>query len=73
MGRVGEDLTLLCLANEPVQRATWIDNKGTVRTGNITIRHLSSSEAGAYTCRGTVGDQVVSSSINLRISSELTV
>ena len=66
-GTLGHKLTLLCLANEPVKDAVW----ETGGVSNITFTHLNASDAGEYTCRGTVQDQMISSSIQLRISSEL--
>ena len=70
-GTLGHDLTLLCLASDPVKDAVWITG-GVRKSNNITFTHLNESDAGEYTCRGTVQDQAISSTINLRISSELT-
>ena len=69
-GKVGEELTILCLANEPVENAVWMIG-GVEYSSNITFGYLIASEAGVYICRGKVQDQEVSSSINLKISSEL--
>ena len=64
VGRQGEQFTLLCLADEPVQNAAW-----TAYTSNsITFTELHKSNAGIYTCRGTIGDQEVMSSVTLNIS-----
>ena len=68
---LGHELTLLCLVNEPVTGAVWTTPGGMRSSNNITFTHLSSSDAGVYTCRGMVQNQDISSSVNLRISSEL--
>ena len=70
-GTLGHNLTLLCLANDPVKDEVWITG-GVRNSNNITFTNLNESDAGEYTCRGTVQDQAISSTINLRISSELT-
>lgn len=67
VGRTGEQLTLLCLADEPVENAVWIKG-GVTTTNNITFGHLSTSDSGVYECRGAVGQQTVHSSISLRVS-----
>lgn len=70
VGRIGEQVTLLCLANELVQNASWAEDT----TNNITFRHLNTSDAGLYTCSGTtVRNEVVSSSINLLVSGKLVL
>ena len=69
IGTLGHGLTLLCLANEPVTGAVWI-NGGVRYSNNITVSYLSPSNAGKYICRGTVQNQIVSAVIDLRISSE---
>lgn len=71
IGTLGQELTLLCLGNEPVTGAVWMTPDGMRASNNITFAHLSTSNAGVYTCRGTIQEQIVSSVIDLRISSEL--
>ena len=67
VGRVGEQVTLLCLADEQIENVSW--NRGT--TSNITITHLHPSDAGMYMCRGvTEQNGVVSHSVNLEVSRE---
>lgn len=70
VGTLGQRLTLLCMTNEPVTNAVWITPQGMRASDNITFTHLGSSDAGVYTCRGTIRDQEISSSANLKISSE---
>jgi hypothetical protein len=72
VGTLGQELTLLCLDNEPVTGAMWITPDGMRASNNITFSHLNTSNAGVYTCRGTIQEQTVSSIIDLRTSSELT-
>ena len=69
VGTLGHELTLLCLANEPVTGAVWI-NGGERYSNNITVAHLSPSNAGKYICHGIVRNQTISSVVDLRISSE---
>ena len=71
-GTLGHDLTLLCLASDPIKDAVWITG-GVRNSNNITFTRLNASDAGVYICHGTVEDQAVSSTIKLRISSELTI
>ena len=71
VGTLGSKLTLLCLANEPVTNAVWTTPDRMRASDNITFSHLTLSDAGVYTCLGhTVGDQDISSSVSLKISSE---
>ena len=70
VGTLGQELTLLCLGNEPVTGAVWITPRGQRNSNNITFSHLSLSDAGAYTCYGTVRDQEISSFANLKVSSK---
>ena len=69
IGTLGQKLTLLCLSNEPVIGAVWI-NGGVRYSNNLTVAHLSPSNAGEYVCHGTVQNKTVSAVIDLRISSE---
>ena len=64
VGRQGEEFTLLCLADEPVENANWVADT----SKNITFAQLHESNAGTYTCRGTIGDQTVMSSVTLSVS-----
>ena len=64
VGRQGEEFTLLCLADEPVENANWVVDTAK----NITFTQLQEGNAGTYTCRGTIGDQTVMSSVTLRVS-----
>ena len=64
VGRQGEQFTLLCLADEPVENATWTADT----SKNITFTQLHESNARTYTCKGTIGDQVVMSSVTLSVS-----
>ena len=70
VGRAGEQLTLLCLADEQIQGATWTG--GT--TNNITFTYLSSTNAGVYTCGGTtINNEMVSHSVKLTVSGEFVL
>ena len=70
VGRVGEQVTLLCMGDTRVQSAAWTGNT----SSNITFTHLHSTNAGVYTCRGTtVNSKVVSHSVNLTVSGELCI
>ena len=68
VGRVGETLTLLCLAAEgQVQSASWVGSAG----NNITFTRLKPTDSGVYMCSGNstaARGGVVSHSVNLTIS-----
>jgi hypothetical protein len=69
---LGSELTLLCLGNEAVTGAMWITPDGMRASNNITFSHFNTSNAGIYTCCGAIQERVVSSIVDLRVSSELT-
>lgn len=72
VGRVGEQVTLLCLADEQIQNVSW--TRGTRVTPNITFPHLHPTNAGVYMCSGaTEQNGLVSHSVNLVISREFHV
>ena len=67
VGRVGEQLSLLCLADEQIHQAAWTGGN----TNNITFTYLSSANAGVYTCSGnTINNGTVTHSVNLIVSGE---
>ena len=69
IGRVGEQVTLLCLSDEQVQSASW---RGTATT-NLTFTGLTSANAGVYTCGGTtMNNREVSHSVNITVSREFS-
>ena len=70
VARAGEQLTILCLADEQIQHAAWTGGN----TNNITFTHLSSINAGVYTCSvTTINNGIVSHSVNLVVSGEFVL
>ena len=68
VGRLGEHVTILCLADEQIQNVEWTG--GTAN--NITFTQLNATDAGVYTCNGTtMSNGVVSHSVNITVSGEL--
>ena len=67
VGRAGEQLTLLCLADEQIQGVAWTGGN----INNITFTYLSLTNAGVYTCSGTtMNNETVSHSVKLTVSGE---
>ena len=67
VGRAGEQLTLLCLADKQIQHVAWTGGN----TNNITFTHLSSTNAGVYTCSGTtINNGMVTHSVDLTVSGK---